>query len=282
MSGKTVTVTAENIRPYVRCVGIGEGLRQREYHKAYDHRLVAFLDGSGHAQIDGETFPMPAGSAFIAGPGTAYRVRCGEGQKIAVVNFDWTYSCAGTDEVLISVTPDRFCEEGITEKADFSLLYSGGKPWAVLRFPVEQADVFETLYHSWFLREQNSLQQLRLTAQLQYILTAVLQDKMTAPRASGAAEALWMYIRANYEKEITLADAAARFHYSTSYVSRLLRKYYHCSFKQLVIRCRSKRALWLLENTNMTHEEVAAQTGFYDGRHLSRTLAKKHTEKPSR
>ena len=67
MSGRTVTVTAENIRPFVRCVGIGAGVWQQEYHKACDHRLVAFLDGGGHAQIDGETFSMPAGSAFIAG-----------------------------------------------------------------------------------------------------------------------------------------------------------------------------------------------------------------------
>jgi len=280
MSGRTVTVTAENIRPFVRCVGIGEGLCQREYHKAFDHRLVAFLDGSGHAQIDGETLPMPAGGAFIAGPGTAYRVRCGKDQRIAVVNFDWTYGCAATEEVLLSVTQERFCEEGITEKADFSLLYGGGKPWAALDFPVERADVFETLYHGWFLHERSALQQLRLTGQLQYILTNLLQDRASTPGAVDAAEALWAYIRANYEKELTLADVAARFHYSTSYVSRLLRRQYDCSFKQLVIQCRSKRALWLLENTNMTYEEVAARTGFYDGRHLSRTLAKKNTEKP--
>ena len=123
-----------------------------------------------------------------------------------MVNFDWTYSCAATEEVLLSVTQERFREEGVTEKADFSLLYGDGKPWAALSFPVERADVFEALYHGWFLRERSALQQLRLTAQLQYILTNLLQDRAGTPGAVDAAEALWAYIRANYEKELTLAS----------------------------------------------------------------------------
>ena len=93
-----------NIHPYIRHVGWGMGIYQKETKYAYDCRMILMLSGEGSICINEENIIAKEKQIFIIKPGVPYRVLSGAKRKIAVINFDWTYSHADTiPERVVSV-----------------------------------------------------------------------------------------------------------------------------------------------------------------------------------
>ena len=276
-----ITVTEENLRPFVRCVGRGRGLRQREYHKAYDHRFIGALTGNGWADIAGTRVELTPGHAVIISPGTEYRVCSEADQQVVVINFDWTWSHADMPDTIPSVLSDRFAPAGIVGQADYSLLFDGSSGFAPVEFGSGSTTIFENMLLTYLADDAGVKKHLKLTAQFFYLLTCTVSRPAESGRMTSTARDIYAWIVANFDKSITIADAAKEFHYGESYISRLLHRQYGMGFKQLVIDCRLTRAVWLMENTQHTREEIAAETGFYNGQHFLRTYRKKFGKNPT-
>lgn len=275
-------ITTENIRPFVRCVGIGQYLRQPTPYRAYDHRFIGILSGTGELTLGGEHIATVPGDAFIIPPGAEYRVLSEKDQRIIVVNFDWTPECSAISATVPSVNSALFCEENIIAPADFSTLFGTAKNVRLV-FPESTQDLFQRLYAAYMAEDEDTeWKQLQLSALMLCILTCGVRHSDAAAHERGAAELLYAYILSNYDRPLSVADAAEHFHYSTSHVSKMLRRRYSMSFKQIVIDCRLKRALWLLENTALSCEEIAVQVGFYNGQHLSRAFRAKYGTTPGK
>ena len=276
-----ITVTEENIRPFVRCVGRGRGIRQTEYHRAYDHRFIGALAGGGYVEIAGTRVELTPGRAVIISPGTEYRVRSEAEGQVVVINFDWTWAHADTPETILSVLSRRFDPAGIVGQADYSLLFDGSGGFAQVECGGSSAELFESMLLTYLADDAGEMRRLRLSAQLLYLLTCAVSRPAESGRMRSAARDIYAWIVANFDKPITIADAAKEFHYWESYISKLLRRHYGTSFKQLVIDCRLTRAVWLMENTQRSREEIAAETGFYNGQHFLRTYLKKYGKNPA-
>jgi AraC-like DNA-binding protein len=87
------------------------------------------------------------------------------------------------------------------------------------------------------------------------------------------------YLR--YGTVLKLQQVAEVFHFHPSYINRVLTEQYGISFRQLLIRCRIQNAIPLLENTQLSAEEIAVAVGFYDGKHFAESFRKQYGRTPS-
>ena len=93
---------------FVRCVGIGTGIRQLTDMRAYDYRLICALDGKGVITVDGKDYPLTEGATFIINPERPYRVLSSADQSIAVINFDASFEYSHLTEPIPSVRSSAF------------------------------------------------------------------------------------------------------------------------------------------------------------------------------
>ena len=82
------------------------------------------------------------------------------------------------------------------------------------------------------------------------------------------------YIENNLSSGITLQDVAKYVHFSTGYLSRLLKGKTGISFTEYVVRAKIHRAMMLLTSSSMTVQNIAAQIGYNDFRYFTHIFKK--------
>ncbi len=87
------------------------------------------------------------------------------------------------------------------------------------------------------------------------------------------------YISANLA-DITLNSLAAHFHYDTTYLSKLLKKYFGQTFSSLVGDMRLSRAAALLLNEDIGIDVIVEMLGYYDRSYFNRVFRKKYGGSP--
>lgn len=81
------------------------------------------------------------------------------------------------------------------------------------------------------------------------------------------------YIQQNY-RTVTLASLADAFHFSQTYLSKLIRKQMNQTFTDVLCTLRMNHALEYLMNTSMKVSEIAQAVGYDSVDHFSRTFRK--------
>ncbi len=273
----------DNIHPYIRHVGCGVGIYQKEVKCAYDCRMILILSGEGSVFVNDESIIVKEKQIYIIKPGVPYRVLSDSDCKIAVVNFDWTYSHAEKiPEKVVSAKKEQFVVQDIIEALDWSAVF-GKCDYVALPFSVNTQIYLEQILKTFNqVNVDRKLLRVCLTSQFMHLLTEVLCDKNIGERIPNRVKDIYDFIVNNCEKAITLESVAKRFNYSKSSVSKLLNKYYKISFKQLLIELRLNKGCWLLENTDYSFEEIADRTGYCNGQHFTNAFYKKYGRKPMR
>lgn len=83
------------------------------------------------------------------------------------------------------------------------------------------------------------------------------------------------YIKYNYNEKLMINDLAQKFFLNPSYLSGLFKEETGKPFTAYLVECRLKKAVELLENTELSSSEISAQVGYEDYFHFSK-LFKKH------
>lgn len=259
---------------FVRCVGIGTGIRQLTDMRAYDHRLICALDGEGEIWVDGVRYPLSAGATLLIKPECTYRVLCGTDQSIAVINFDASFEYSHLADPIPSVRSSVFYTDRVLRtNLPFDIppmpIFVNSGCVSLLR---EMYDIYMSAGNVSCARE------LALSSRLMYFIS--MASRMNSEGAAVLHEQIYAFVVENATSDISISDTAKHFNYSESYVSKLLRAHYNTSFKQLVIDIRLKKALWLLENTDSTCTEIASALGFCNLQHFSYAFRKKYGKNP--
>lgn len=88
-----------------------------------------------------------------------------------------------------------------------------------------------------------------------------------------------LYIQQNYST-VTLSSLAETFHFSETYLSKLIRKNMGRSFTDVLRSLRMERAMDLLMNTPMKVSEIATAVGYDSVDHFSRTFRRVYGMSP--
>lgn len=125
-----------------------------------------------------------------------------------------------------------------------------------------------------------------LDSYLMILFSKLLQkyeDSMKLPmetkKSSSVFSDIMAYIDDNYQTT-TLQEIADRFHFSTGYCSRMIKKHTGKSFTQLQQTIRFHKACFFLENTNKSIAEVSELVGFNNIEHFNRLFKKIYQTTP--
>ncbi len=267
-----------DIRPFVRRVGVAEGLVQNETVKSYDHRLLIPLDNGGEVIINGETYFLNVSNVYLITPDEPYKVRLLENQKMVVVNFDWTMDSASQHNLVLSTTVEKYISEKIIQKLDLSEIF-GGEKHTVLDTGLANLELAKSMVERYYIPcENNEIKDMMLSGMfMQFICGLILPPR----RISGKAEEIYVYMCENYKKPLTLNSLAEKFNFHPTYINRLLSGEYGESFRQLLIKIRLKQAVSLLDNSSLSIQEISNRLGFYDYKHFQQSFKKYYGITPS-
>lgn len=263
-----------NELPFIRCVGIGTSVFQKKRKKAYDYRMICILSGEGTLEIGIIKYKTKQNQIYIIKPGTEFRVCSGTGQKIAVINFDTTQEFSHIKETVLSVDTDLFEKKFIIKTNEIHFLKD-----TVYEIPYINLYLFEEMY-GIYLREdlEAELKNFMLSSTFVYILSKAASNEKNTDTLPFL---IYKYIIDNAYQKLTVEMVAQMFHYSPSYIEKILRKNYNTSFRQLIIDTKMKKAVWMLQNTSLSCAEIASQLGFYSGQHFTQMFKNKYNKKPT-
>lgn len=88
-------------------------------------------------------------------------------------------------------------------------------------------------------------------------------------------------IKNNYTSKLTLAELAESEGLNPSYLSRLISDNLGMSFRDYVNKLRAEKAVFLLQTTNMSQNEICIASGFSDKRYLNAELEKQFGKAPN-
>lgn len=87
-------------------------------------------------------------------------------------------------------------------------------------------------------------------------------ETVKLPKAQATFRQIRHYLLENYTSQITREDIARRFKLNPGYLSRLFHAQEGCTFSEFLIRLRLKRAVMLLQETDLLVDEVADGCGY--------------------
>lgn len=276
-------ITEEEINPFVRCVGRGTRIYQKELYCSYDYRLVYCVDGIGEVLCGEVLYPFETGDLFIFAPGMPFSVRGGWGQTCIVVNFDWTQNHTELHSPVLSVKADDYNEENVIEKVELDFFSQSSGVLRLKEF-YEAEELLRQLHKVYFADvNPNSIWMSGLVKQLIGMLTERLRcTQQKNEKSFLLANRIVAYVREHYAQKITLEDVAAQFHYHPTYINRAMKTAVGVSFHQYLIDYRLRQSMQLLELKTLTMEEIALKTGFSNSKHFSVCFKKHFRISPSK
>lgn len=262
----------EELHPYVRCVGKSGHLKQSFFHMAYDHRMLVIGYGDGFIETEDGKYVTAKGELYLIPPGTRYRVVSEGEQEIYVFNFDMTHSHSRINEPVISVPEEMFDETGIIEAFDMSLFFEE-KGIVKRKISHEGIDICPKILKLY--KGTRAPEETILMNALFLQLLCFAFGKRDSECKNTLATDIFNYVNDNHKSDLSLENTAEHFHIHPTYLNRLLKKHYGTSFRQLLVKARFERAVYLMDNTELSIKEIAINVGFNDAQYFSYAFFKR-------
>ncbi len=112
-------------------------------------------------------------------------------------------------------------------------------------------------------------------------LDEILRRKSRSMSYTAAVRLSVQYMRENYGRKITLDEVAAYVHLSRAYLSMLFKKEVGQNFSTYLQEIRLEAARELMGGRDISVQEIADRTGFFDASHLSRTFKARYGCSPT-
>lgn len=94
------------------------------------------------------------------------------------------------------------------------------------------------------------------------------------PTANDQVMEILLYMAEAYDEEITLSTLSEKYHFSSTYLSRLFRKETNCSFSDILTGIRLIQSLRLLSDEKCRVMDACAKAGFRDPRYFGQVFKK--------
>lgn len=262
------------IQPYVRFARHQLYDMRKPVLCPYDCRLFYVEEGSAEITADGTTYTLSSGDVILIAPGIVYRV-APENDKtnILAFNFDYVFSASDLTIPVPPDSPEVFEKQNIIAPVTFSDLTVFNR--AVCLRDMSMGHGFLEQAHEEY--KKNLLFSDTLAGayfgQFLALCARRLADPTTETGAT-ATDRIISYLHKNYCKNITNEYLAKEFNYHPNYISSLIRAKTGMSLHRYFLYIRVRRAISLLETTDLSVTEIAQKVGFCDVSYFSNYFRK--------
>ena len=227
-----------------------------------DHYLIHYIiSGSGSYIVNGNTYTLSAGDAFLVYPNT-------EVTYIASHKFPWEYAWVGFTGSDASI---------ILKATDFS----PSSP-VIHKNPLGES-IHRQILHIYDARGNELEHAVEMTGRLYTMLSLFMQTashEKEPDTANSYVQKGIEYITANYSYAVTVEDIADYVGLSRSHLFRSFQNVLHISPKEYLTVFRMKQACYLLEHSNLSITAIANSIGFDNSLYFSKIFHKQKQMSP--
>lgn len=218
--------------------------------------LVYVCNGAATEVVNGEKYEMKRKDLLIMDYGCKHIVE-------AINNFSYFN---------ILIYPKVLEEPGIVFQK--SILELTGKCLGALpaqkrhmklSFSGKEASKMEQLLEAIVLEQSSKLlfgDILKETYIVSFLIEVIRKQNEHIAKSEKGFEEILLYIDSNLTQQFSLADFALRFFYNPSYFSRLFKKETGETFRVYVLKKRMAKAVWLLEHSDQSIENIIHEVGY--------------------
>ena len=247
-----------DINPFMRFAELQPSVISKAPLKfAYDHRIFYVIDGNATLMLENAQYALSAGTLLYLRSGTPYYF---DGNvKVLVFNFDLTRNHIEQRSAMRPKPRGSFKAEKIIENEVPVEL----EAYIIVRHAFEVEARLQECITSY--RFSTSVSDALTSAIIKEVLCYAIQNTdSAAARIPDIVGRTAEYIRNNYDKNIANDDISAEFGYHSFYLNRVFKQYTGMTLHQAVIKERVTIAKRLLQNTDISIEEIAREAGFSD------------------
>ena len=224
---------------------------------AYDHRLFYILDGSAELIMGDERTELEKGAVLFLRSGQPYEL---SGKiKIIVLNFDLTREHTDISEA-IPPSPQRSFEPSLVLEKEIprELLAP-----VTVKHAIETEALFQKCVTEFDFGDRYS--DANTSALIKQILCTLLELNGREPRKSNeTVRQVMLYIRANFDRELTNTEIASVFGYHPFYLNRIFKESTGKTLHRVLTETRVENAKALLTQSELPIENVCWLSGFGD------------------
>ena len=262
----------EEINPFLRYAAIQTYvISQAPFACSYDYRIFYILSGDTHIVFEDTTLFLPEGSLVYIRPGVPYYFK--KKAKVIVLNFDMTRAHSSETKAIHpdripSFDPSKIKENNPPEELSGVIFIEN----AFELEPPLQECVTNHIFPTPFSDAITS-------ALLKGLLCRVAQNEKTQSNpASLMAHEIMLYIKQNYDKDISNSAISAKFGYHSYYLNKIFKDNTGITIHKALLAERVAVAKNLLRTTDLPIESVALEVGFPERSQFC-TVFKKHVGK---
>ena len=273
------------INPYLRSAAFFHWNFHDLYKNiSYHRRIFAFRKNPAQIHIREQVWKIPADSLLLLSPGIPYQFQNTDPNHpfmLYCCQFDLTQEFRHTKPYCKPVKEIHFQPDQIVDVAD---------PPSVLNDIVllpSCPSLCEQILKIYEIQEENApFAEEIMSGILKAVLFQVLQMHHTQNTDCISHSAMvvrntMQYIREHCTDRITEKDIAAAMNFHPYYLTRLFRQHYETTPYRYLMQCRMDHAVRLLQNTDMSINEIAQRCGFSTQSHFAAFIQRKEEMSPS-
>ncbi|QUH29469.1 AraC family transcriptional regulator [Vallitalea guaymasensis] len=280
---RKINIDSNEINPFIRRAGLQGSTGWPYTRKLYDYEMLYFIKGKGKIEIASEKSMLSSGSVLLIPPNTPSKLFITDkNSNIIWVHFDFFYVSEEEEidyyDMYLKqqhlIRPKVFLNNGFTFPYHI-----------VINDSEKMSSNFQELLNCY---QQHSLfWQLRCKSILLEIIYSIINQVYTEesyPDVLSKERIVYdirQYIYQYYQHKLTLGEIANYAGISNNYANRIFKEMTGETIIQHLNNYRLKKAVRIIENSNLTIEHIAESVGFANTYYFSRMM-KKYTGKSPR
>ena len=254
------------LNPVVRTVSLYEKINRTDECIGYDCKIIYIISGELTATVNGDKLGhMSPGNLLYIPAGTTYKLKS-KYLRAVVIGFDPCDSNPLPEGRLTPATPSEY---------DATLCHRDGVEGALAKhilLPDMEGERETFIRMANIFTSGEGHYKAQLSAMLKLLLLKIVETSDENALPARMVEELDNYIRENVSDEISNTEIGAIFGYHPFYVSRMLKERKGMTLRQYIIAYRLKQAKRLLELSDKSAAEIAAECGFTDASYFAKTF----------